>query len=178
MLLFSCFILFWIPSKIILRQHDLLKHVKQDNTVIIICHYSVCVIYDLSKAGRSTQLLIIEHQPVNFKLCFLSEEKLFSVIVDLNKTVTAAFTTPRKTKLDGETTMYCFPDYSKFLRYPVQYILRKCLWLYITQVVEKVINHILCFHQFQNVERNCSGKHFLPGETSVFATQYLPVVES
>ena len=33
--------------------YDPLKHVKQDNTVIIICHYSVCVIYDLSKTGRS-----------------------------------------------------------------------------------------------------------------------------
>ena len=48
-------------------------------TLTIICHYSVCVIYDLSRAGRSTvKLLIIEHQPVNYKLCFLSEEKLFS----------------------------------------------------------------------------------------------------
>ena len=35
MLRFSCFILFWIPSKVIFRQYDLLKHVKQDNTLII-----------------------------------------------------------------------------------------------------------------------------------------------
>ena len=42
-----------ILSKVILRQYYLLKHVK-DNTVIIICHNSVCVTYDLSKAGRST----------------------------------------------------------------------------------------------------------------------------
>ena len=33
--------------------YDLLERVR-DNTFIIICHYSVCVIYDLSKAGRST----------------------------------------------------------------------------------------------------------------------------
>ena len=32
-----------------LEQYDLLEHVK-DNTLIIICHYSVCVIYDLYKA--------------------------------------------------------------------------------------------------------------------------------
>ena len=59
--------------------------------MLLICHYSVCVIYDLSKAGRSTSLLIIEHQPANYKLCFLSEEELFSLIVDLNKTILAAF---------------------------------------------------------------------------------------
>ena len=29
----------------------LLKHVKQDSALIISCHYSVCVIYDLFKAG-------------------------------------------------------------------------------------------------------------------------------
>ena len=28
---------------------------------------------------------LIEHQPANYKLCFLSEENLFSLIVDLNK---------------------------------------------------------------------------------------------
>ena len=28
--------------------------------------------------------LSFEHQPANFKLCFLSEEELFSLIVDLN----------------------------------------------------------------------------------------------
>ena len=47
MLQFPCFTMLWIPSKVILR-HDLLEHVK-DNTLIIIYHYSVCVIYDLSK---------------------------------------------------------------------------------------------------------------------------------
>ena len=73
------FVLNTIKSNLILRQYDLLKHVKQYNTVIIICHYSVCVIYDLSKAGRSTLLLITEHQPANYKLCFLSEEKLFGL---------------------------------------------------------------------------------------------------
>ena len=70
----------------------MLKHAKQDNTLIIICHYSVCVIHDLSQAGRFTyRLLIIEHQPANCKLCFLFEEKLFSLIVVLNKTILAAF---------------------------------------------------------------------------------------
>ena len=33
------------------------------------------------------QLLIIENQPANYKLCFLSEERVFSLIVDLNKTL-------------------------------------------------------------------------------------------
>ena len=35
-------------------------------------------------------LLTIEHQSANYS-CFLSEEKLFSVTVDLNKTIIAAF---------------------------------------------------------------------------------------
>ena len=38
----------YILSKVILRQYDLLKHVKQDNTLKTICYYSVYVIYDLS----------------------------------------------------------------------------------------------------------------------------------
>ena len=33
----------------------------------------------------------IEHQLANYKLCFLSEEKLFKLIVDLIKTILAAF---------------------------------------------------------------------------------------
>ena len=37
--------------------------------ISVMCHYSVCVIYDLSKAYRS---LITEHQPANYNLCFLS----------------------------------------------------------------------------------------------------------
>ena len=37
-----------------LRQYDLLEHIKQDNILIVIFQYSVCVIYDLSEAGRST----------------------------------------------------------------------------------------------------------------------------
>ena len=41
-------------AKYIMIQYDLLEHVKQENSLIIICHYSVCIIYDLSKAGRST----------------------------------------------------------------------------------------------------------------------------
>ena len=45
-----------------------LEYVEQDNSFMIICHYSVCVIYDLSKV------------PVSYKLCFLSEERLFSLI--------------------------------------------------------------------------------------------------
>ena len=46
------FVLNTIKSK--LKTIDLLKHVKQDSTLIIICHYLVCVIYDLSMAGQST----------------------------------------------------------------------------------------------------------------------------
>ena len=37
-----------------LRQYDLLEHVKEDNSLIIICHYSVW--------------LIIENQPANYKV--------------------------------------------------------------------------------------------------------------
>ena len=44
----SYFVLNAMPSKVILRQYDLLQHIKQDKTLIIICHYSVCLIYDLS----------------------------------------------------------------------------------------------------------------------------------
>ena len=69
------------------------------------------------------QLLIIENQPANYKLCFLPEDRLFSSIVDLNKTIIAAFITrfvrhPDKTKLNNETTMYCSPDYSKCFETP------------------------------------------------------------
>ena len=61
-----------------------------------------------------------EHQSSNYNLCFLSEEKLFSLIVDLHKTIFAAFISclvrnPEKTKLNGEQTIFCFPDYSNFL---------------------------------------------------------------
>ena len=34
--------------KVMSGQYDLLQHVKVNN-FIIICHYSVCVVYDLSK---------------------------------------------------------------------------------------------------------------------------------
>ena len=67
MLRFSCFILFWIPSKVIVRKYDLFKHVKL-NTIIIICHYSVCIIYDLSKASRHKVFTISFERPVNY-LC-------------------------------------------------------------------------------------------------------------
>ena len=49
------------------------------------------------------------------------------------------------------------------------------------QVVKKVINHIPCFHQFQNVERDCSEEAFSVRGTWVhqcFETQFLQVVES
>ena len=50
------YVLNTIPSKVILTQYDILEHVKQDNTLIIICHLSVCVIF-------MVQLIII---PLNF----------------------------------------------------------------------------------------------------------------
>ena len=56
--------MFLTPSKVILGQYDLLEHVKQDNNLIIICHYSVCAI-------PGVQLLIIENQPANYKVVFL-----------------------------------------------------------------------------------------------------------
>ena len=40
--------------KVILRQYDLLKLLKQDKTLIITYHNSICVISDLPEAGRST----------------------------------------------------------------------------------------------------------------------------
>ena len=51
------------------------------------------------------------------------KKKLLSLIVDLNKTIFAAFITPlvihsEKTKLNDETAMYCSPDYSKFFETP------------------------------------------------------------
>ena len=57
------------------------------------------------------KLLIIEHQPANYKLCFLSEEKLFSLIVNLNKTILAAFITRivRKNETKLRNNMYCSP---------------------------------------------------------------------
>ena len=35
-----------LKYKIMLRQYDLLEHVKQYNNQIIICHYSVCAFTD------------------------------------------------------------------------------------------------------------------------------------
>ena len=57
------------------------------------------------------------------KLCFLSEEKLFSLITDFNKTILAAFITrlarhPEKNKTEQRTVMYCFPEHSKFFETP------------------------------------------------------------
>ena len=49
------------------------------------------------------------------------------------------------------------------------------------QVIEKVINYILCFHQFQNGERDCSEEAFFVSGTWVhqyFEIQLLPVIES
>ena len=66
----------------------------------------------------------IEHQPANYKLCFLSDEKLFRLIIDLIKTILAAFIGclvrhPGKTKLNGEPTMYCSLHSNRFFRRPV-----------------------------------------------------------
>ena len=60
--------------------------------------------------------------------CFLSEERLFSLIVDLNKTILAAFIMrlvrhPEKPNLNGETAMYCSSDNSKFFQTPCMLIL-------------------------------------------------------
>ena len=65
------------------------------------------------------QLLIIENQPANYKVVFLSEERLFSLTGDLKKTIFAAFITrlvrhPEKTKLNSKTAVYCPSEYSKF----------------------------------------------------------------
>ena len=49
------------------------------------------------------------------------------------------------------------------------------------QVVEKVINHILCFHHFKMLKETGLEKRFLLGErgcNNFFETQFLPVVES
>ena len=68
---FSCFILFWIASKVILRQY-----------AINLSLFGLCDLWFV---------LVWPIYPANYKLCFLSEEKLFSFIVDLNKTIPAAF---------------------------------------------------------------------------------------
>ena len=52
-------------------------------------------------------------------MLLISEEKLFSLIVNLNKTIIAAFilrqlSDTRTTKLNGEPIMYFFRDSSKF----------------------------------------------------------------
>ena len=115
---------------------------EQDNTLIIICHYSVCVIYDLSEEGRSTQLLIPEHQSANYQLCFLPEERLFSSIIDLDKNILAAFITrlirhPEETKPNGKTTMYCSPDSGKFVETP-------CIFDNASNVEGLIITHYRC----------------------------------
>ena len=58
----------------------------------------------------------IEHQPANYKLCFLSEEKLFRLIVDLIKTILAAFIGrlvrhPGKSKTKRRTNNVLFPAF-------------------------------------------------------------------
>ena len=52
------------------------QHVKTRQHSKIFCYYWDWV--DL----WSTSLLIIKHQPANYKSCFLSEERLFNVIVE------------------------------------------------------------------------------------------------
>ena len=64
---------------------------------------------------RFVQLLITDHQPANYKLCFLFEEKLFGLLVDLNKIILAAFILllvrhQEKTNLNGEPTKHCSLD--------------------------------------------------------------------
>ena len=69
--------------------------------------------------SQQLYLLITEYQSVNYKLCFLSDEELFSLTVDLIKTILAAFILhllrhEEKTNFKGEPAMYCSLDYSKF----------------------------------------------------------------
>ena len=67
------------------------------------------------------------------KLGFLTKERLFKLIVDLNKTILAAFITrlvihPEKIKLNRETAMYCSPEYSKFFETPcITVIVLSCI---------------------------------------------------
>ena len=59
--------------------------------------------------------MIIEHHPTKSdKLCFLSEEELFTLIVHVNKTIVAAFIThlvrhPEKMKTRRRTNNVLFP---------------------------------------------------------------------
>ena len=89
-------------------------------------HRTKCLQQDVGKMVLrcTSAITIIEHQPANYKLCFLSEKKLFSLIVDLNKTILAAFITcfarqPEKTKPNGETAMHCSPIIANCLRHRV-----------------------------------------------------------
>ena len=66
---------------------------------------------------------MIEHQSANNKLCFLPKAKLFSFMADLNKTILVAFIMRlvrhmRKTKVNRETTMYCYWDASNLFETP------------------------------------------------------------
>ena len=64
---------------------------------------------------RLVDLLFNEHQPANYMLCLLSEENLFILIVDLNKTILAAFIkyascqTPGKNKTKRWNNNVLFP---------------------------------------------------------------------
>ena len=57
--------------------------------------------------------MIVEHHPAKSdKLCFLSEEELFTLIVYVNKTILAAFIThlvrhPEKRKLNSQPMQQC-----------------------------------------------------------------------
>ena len=52
---------------------------------------------------------MIEHQTANYKLCFLSEERLFSLIVDLNKNILVEFITHRENKTKLRNNHVLFP---------------------------------------------------------------------
>ena len=100
--------------------------------------------------SKHLKLLIIEHRPANYKLCFLSEEKLFSFIVDLNRTILASFITrivwKNETKL--RNNMYCSPDCGKFFETPCifEYIDIQ-LFISVNFEVKQIILKIGCIHR-------------------------------
>ena len=80
-------------------------------------------IFGGARGGGGAGVVMDEIDICIINMCFLSEERLFSLIGDLNKTILVAFITrlvrhQEKTKLNSEITMYCFSEYSNFFGTP------------------------------------------------------------
>ena len=74
--------------------------------------------FKIFSTEKTPQLLIIEHQPANYKLCFLSEAKLFGFIVDLKNypcfIYYASCQTPGKNETKRRNNNVLFPGFQQF----------------------------------------------------------------